>query len=149
MGNLPGEVAQNADRTCETWMSGKPIKADRAVAVLRMAGFQQGLNRDAFSMRSMRAGGVAALYRATGNIELVARTGRCKTSSISAYHRAIRDVTRRLGRLMAGWGRTYHRATRDLIPIRPKILLVRCRMTYVRIITNYVNRPRGIRHRNS
>ena len=69
----------------ESWMSGKPIKPDRAVSLLGVAVSQQCLHPSAFSIHSLRAGSATALYRATGDIGLVARIGRCGTSSISPY----------------------------------------------------------------
>ena len=100
----PSKFQRNTDRAFATWRSGKPIQADRLVAVLRLAVFKQGLNPNAFSLHSLRAGGATALYRATGNIELVARMGRWRTSSISAYLWESHEVMRGLGKLMAQGG---------------------------------------------
>ena len=117
----PSKFQRNTDRVFATWRSGKPIKADRFVAMLRMAVFKQGMNPSAFSLHSLRAGGATALYRAAGNIELVARMGRWKTSSISSYLWESHELMHGLGRLMAQGGRTLHKATRDLVCLRPNI----------------------------
>ena len=117
----PSKFQRNTDRVFAAWRSGKSIKADRIVALLRMAVFKQGMNPSAFSLHSLRAGGATALYRATGNIELVARMGRWKTSSISAYLWESHELMHGLGKLMAQGGHTLHRATRDLICLRPRV----------------------------
>ena len=115
----PSKFHRNSDCTFATWKSGKRIQQDRVVSLLRMAVFAQGLNPAAFSLHSLRAGGATALYRATGNIELVARMGRWKTSSISAYLWESHEIMRGLGRLMAQGGHTLHKATKNLIALRP------------------------------
>ena len=97
----PPKFQRNADRTFATWRSGKSIKPDMVVSMLRMAAFEQCLCPSAFSLHSMRAGGATALYRATGNVELVARMGRWGTRSISAYLWGSREVMRGLGLIMA------------------------------------------------
>ena len=63
--------------------------------------------------------GATALYRATGNIELVARMGRWGTSSISAYLLESHEIMRGLGKLMAQGSHTLRHATRDLIALMP------------------------------
>ena len=115
----PVKFQRNTDRVFASWRSGKPIKPDRALAVLRAAVFEQGMSPSAFSLHSLRAGGATALYRATGNIELVARMGRWETSSISAYLWESHEIMRGLGKLMAQGGHTLHHATRDLITLQP------------------------------
>ena len=116
----PSKFYKNIDRTFATWSSGQPMRTEHLVSVLRMAVFSQGLNPNAFSLHSLRAGGATALYRATGNIELVARMGRWETSSISAYLWESHQVMRGLGQLMATGGHTLHRATRNLVSLRPE-----------------------------
>ena len=115
----PAKFHRNNDRIFASWKSGRPIKPDSILATLRLAVFEQGMNPSAFSLHSLRAGGATALYRATGNIELVARMGRWETSSISAYLWESHEIMRGLGRLMAQGGHTLHHATRDLISLRP------------------------------
>ena len=116
----PPKFQMNREREFATWRSGTPIKPGRVVALLRMAVSEQGLNPAAFSPHSMRSGGATDLYRATENIELVARMGRRGTSSISAYLRESGEVMRGFGCIMSQGGHTLHRATRDLISLRPR-----------------------------
>ena len=70
-------------------------------------------------MHSLRAGGAAALYRAAGDVDLVARMGRWETRSISAYLRESREVARGHVRLLAQGGHTVRRATRGRISLMP------------------------------
>ena len=103
----PAKFRRNTAAVLPSWKSGTPIKPDRVVALLRSAVFKQGFNPTAFSLHSLRAGGATALYRATWNIELVARAGRWGTSSISAYLWESHEVMRGLGKLMAQGGHTH------------------------------------------
>ena len=50
------------------------------------------MNPSSYSIRSIRAGGAAALYRATKDIDLSARFGRWGSASISAYLWGIRQM---------------------------------------------------------
>ena len=69
----PAKFHRNNDRVFASWRSGRAIRPGRALSLLRMAVFDQGMNPTSFSLHSLRAGGATALYRATGNIELVDR----------------------------------------------------------------------------
>ena len=53
--------------------------------MIRMAVRLNGLNPDLYALHSLRCGGAAALYRATGDLDLVARFGRWKGNSIHGY----------------------------------------------------------------
>ena len=48
----PPEFRRNTDAVFSSWKSGKPIKADRAVAMLSLAVLKQGFNHTAFSLHS-------------------------------------------------------------------------------------------------
>ena len=72
----PANFHRGDERVFASWRSGKPINPDRVLALLRMAVFEQGLSPTALSLNSMRAVGATALYRETGNVELVAGMGR-------------------------------------------------------------------------
>ena len=116
----PSKSQWNTVRVFATWRPGQAIKPDRVASLLRMAVFAKGLYPSAVSLHALRAGGATALYRATGNIELLARMGRWKTSSISAQLWEIHEVMSGLGLIMAQWGGgTLQRAARDLISLRP------------------------------
>ena len=79
-GLSPSEFHRKTDRACAAWRSGKAIKPDWAVSLLRLAVFKKGLNQSAFSLHSLRAGGATELYRDTGNIDLAARMWRLETA---------------------------------------------------------------------
>ena len=115
----PSKFHRNNDRVFAPWKSGRPIKPDRIVALLRAAVFEQDMWHNAFSLHSLRAGGATALYRTAGNIELVARMGIWKTSSVSPYLCESHEIMRGPGRIMAQGGHTLHHATRDLVALRP------------------------------
>ena len=117
----PAKFQRSNGRIYASWKSDRPIKPDRILAMLSMALFEQGMNPSAFSLHSLRAGGATPLYRATGNIELVARMGRWRTSSISAYLWESHEIMRGLGKLMAQGGHTLHNATKNMITLRPGI----------------------------
>ena len=80
----------------------------------RAAVFKNGNSPHAFPPRPIRAGGATALYRAAGDIELVARFGRWKSKSISAYLWESREMMFALGRKMVETVHTLHSATKRL-----------------------------------
>ena len=59
----------------------------------------------------MRAGDATALYQATRDVEMVARVGRRRAKSISAYFRGSHQMLAGLGDLMVEKVHTLHRAT--------------------------------------
>ena len=60
--------------------------ADRQLALaIKRAALKNGLNPDLYSPHSLRAGGATALFRATGDIDLVARFGRWKGRIAHSY----------------------------------------------------------------
>ena len=74
----PAKFRKYTDRAFATWFSGRPISSDRVAGVLRSDVFQQGISPRAFSLHPC-ALGAAALYRDSGNAELVSRMVRWKT----------------------------------------------------------------------
>ena len=57
----PSKFQRGNDRVFASRKSGRPIKPDRVVALLRMAVFEQGMCPTAFSLHSLRSGGATAL----------------------------------------------------------------------------------------
>ena len=53
--------------------------------VIKRAAARNGLNPLLYSIHSLRAGGATALFRATGDVDLVGRFGRWKGRSIHGY----------------------------------------------------------------
>ena len=53
----PAKFERNNERVFASWRSGKPIKPDIVLSLLRMAIFEQGMCPNAFSLHSLRAGG--------------------------------------------------------------------------------------------
>ena len=52
----PDKFLRNNEMIFAHWKSGKPVKLDRVVSLLRMAVFEQGLNQAAFPLHFLRAG---------------------------------------------------------------------------------------------
>ena len=51
----PAKFHRGKERLFASWMSGKTIRPDRLVSLLRMAVFQHGMNPSAYSLHSLRA----------------------------------------------------------------------------------------------
>ena len=67
-------------------LTNNALISDRTVAlVIKRAAAANGLNPDLYSLHSLRAGGATALFRATGDLDLVGRFGRWKGRSIHSY----------------------------------------------------------------
>ena len=117
-GIAPDKCRRNTDRVCESWRPGKPIKPGRAVSLLWLALFGQGLGPSAFSSHPLREWGRRRYIarRATSNWSPVLGVGgqldiRLYTGVPPNYDGA---------RAIDGpGGHTLHRATRDLINLRP------------------------------
>ena len=106
-----------------TWRNGTAIPAAYVTATLRAAAFKQGYKSDAYSLHSLRAGGATALYRATRDIELVARFGRWRTASISSYLWESDQTMSGLRSLMLQGGHTLHLSTKGTIARTENLLL--------------------------
>ena len=103
----------NRDAVLATWRNGGNINQPHITALLRAAVSKNGSDPAKYSLHSLRAGGATALYRATQDIHLVARFGRWKSSSISAYLRESRQMMSGLIDCMVkGGGHVLHTAKR-------------------------------------
>ena len=111
---FPAKLRKHKDLPFATWKNGSPIPSTHVAATLRAAVFKNGNNPQAFSLHSLRAGGATALYRATGDIELVARFGRWKSKSISAYLWESHEMMEGLGQKMVAKFHTLRKATKRL-----------------------------------
>ena len=63
-----------------------------------------GVNPDLYALHSLRSGGATALYRATGDLDLVDRYGRWKSSSIHGYLREPHQMLLGVAELMTSEG---------------------------------------------
>ena len=89
----PAKFRKYTDRTFATWVGGKPMNGGGGVTdALLTEVSRQELNPNASALHFMRGVGDTSLYRASGNIEPVARMGRWQTSSMSAYLAYLRCV---------------------------------------------------------
>ena len=77
-------------------------------ALLRAAVFRRGSNPGSSSLHSLRSGGATALYQATKDVESVARFGRWKAKSISAYLRESHQMLAGLSDRMVSVSHTLH-----------------------------------------
>ena len=110
----PAKFRKARDAPFTTWRSGEAIPASNITAILRAAAFKQGQKSEAYSLHSLRAGGATALYRATRDIELVARFGRWRTASISSYLWESDQAMSGLSDMMIKGGHTLHLSTKGL-----------------------------------
>ena len=82
------------------WTSGKVIKRVEVQNALQRAARAVGLPPGRFMSHSLRIGGASALYRSTGEIELVKRTGRWSSSAVQRYlfdgGIALKDVANKM-----------------------------------------------------
>ena len=67
------------------WENDRLITAYQVTRFIKLAVQKNGLDPELYSLHSLRSGGATALYRATGDIELVGRFGRWKGKSIHGY----------------------------------------------------------------
>ena len=82
---LPGRFVKNTNLPFAR-LTNDVLISDRAITlVIKRAAAANGLNPDLYSLHSLRAGGATALFRATGDLDLVGRFGRCKGRSIHSY----------------------------------------------------------------
>ena len=109
----PMKFAFGLGNAFATWRNGACVACSALTALLRSA-FKRGLNHGAYSLHSIRGGGATSLYLATRDVELVARVGRWRTKSISAYLRDSHQMLDGMGNLLVANQQTPHRATKRL-----------------------------------
>ena len=67
------------------WANGQHIRREQVQEILCRAAIAVGLPSERFMTHSLRVGGASALYHAVGDIEVVKRWGRWKSSAFHAY----------------------------------------------------------------
>ena len=83
--SAPERFLEETHKTFARRVNGSLVSDMQATKMIRMAVRLNGLNPDQYALRSRRCGGATALYRATGDLDLVARFGRWKGNSIHEY----------------------------------------------------------------
>ena len=83
------------------WASGQVLKRLEIQNILQKAAKATGLPAERFQSHSLRIGGASALFQATGEIELVKRTGRWSSSAVQRYLHDSGDVLKGLSKKMA------------------------------------------------
>lgn len=83
------------------WASEHMLKRLEAQNILPKSAKALVLPADRFQSHSLRIGGASALYQATGEVELVERTGRWSRSAVQRYLHDSVDVLAGLSRKMA------------------------------------------------
>ena len=85
------------------WSSGQVLKRTQVQNVLQKAAIACGLPAGRFMTHSLRIGGASALFQATGEIELVKRTGRWSSASVQRYLHdgevALRDCAAKMAKV--------------------------------------------------
>ena len=113
------EKFNNREVVFATWRNGEAIKPPHLTTLLRSAVLKNGADPSKYSIHSLRAGGATALYRATHDIDLVARFGRWKSASISAYLWEIHQMMTGLSDCMVRGGHVLHSATNRTATKKP------------------------------
>lgn len=90
------------------WASGVTLKRLEVQNMLQKAARAVGLPADRFQSHSLRIGGASALFQATGEVELVKRTGRWTSSAVHRYLHDSGDVLKELATKMANVGQFVH-----------------------------------------
>ena len=83
------------------WASGQVLRRLEVRNILQKSARAVGLPAERFQSHSLRIGGASALYQATGEIELVKRTGRWTSSAVHRYLHDSGDVLKGLASKMA------------------------------------------------
>ena len=83
------------------WSSGPLLKRLEVQNILQKAAKSTGLPAERFQSHSLRIGGASALYQATGEVEVVKRTGRWTSSAVQRYLHDSGDVLKGLSKKMA------------------------------------------------
>ena len=82
---LPKRCSENAHWPFARLADDELITDRQVTLVIKRAAARNGLNPELYSLHSSRAGGATALFRATGDLDLVGRFGRWKGRIIHAY----------------------------------------------------------------
>ena len=90
------------------WSSGQVLKRLEVQNILQRAARAVGLPAERFQSHSLRIGGASALYQATGEIELVKRSGRWTSSAVHRYLHDSGDVFKGLAGKMAAVDQHVH-----------------------------------------
>ena len=119
----PDKFRMARDTPFATWRNGNNIPGQFIAATLRTAAFKHGYKAESYSLHSLRAGGATSLYRATRDIELVARFGRWRAASISSYIWESDQAMEGLSARMLEGGHTLHVSTKGNVARAEKLLL--------------------------
>ena len=90
------------------WATGGVLKRLEVQNILQKAAKAVGLPAERFQSHSLRIGGASALFQATGEVELVKRTGRWTSSAVHRYLHDSGDVLKGLGKKMASVDQYIH-----------------------------------------
>ena len=82
---LPTRAERNLHLPFARWENDRLISAFQVTRMIKTAVAANGFDADRYSLHSLRSGGATALYRATGDLDLVGRFGRWKGKSIHGY----------------------------------------------------------------
>ena len=90
------------------WASGAVLKRMEIQNILQKAAKAVGLPAERFQSHSLRIGGASALFQATGEVEVVKRTGRWSSGSVHRYLHDSGDVLKKLSQKMASVDQFVH-----------------------------------------
>ena len=90
------------------WSSGEVLKRLEIQNILQKAAKAVGLPAERFQSHSLRIGGASALFQATGEVEVVKRTGRWSSGAVQRYLHDGGDVLKGLSRKMANVSQFVH-----------------------------------------
>ena len=82
---LPAREQKGTHLPFARWENDVLISAFHVTFLIKTAAKANGLDPDKYTLHSLRSGGATALYRATGDLDLVGRFGRWKGKSIHGY----------------------------------------------------------------
>ena len=111
------EFKEVAPRRCEgseallplfRWASGGVLKRLEIQNILQKSAKAVGLPADRFQSHSLRIGGASALFQATGEVEVVKRTGRWSSGAVHRYLHDDGDVLKGLSKKMANVSQFVH-----------------------------------------
>ena len=90
------------------WASGGVLKRLEIQNILQKSAKAVGLPADRFQSHSLRIGGASALFQATGEVEVVKRTGRWSSGAVHRYLHDDGDVLKGLSKKMANVSQFVH-----------------------------------------
>ena len=100
------------------WANGQVLKRTQVQNILQRAAVACGLLKERFMSHSLRIGGASALFQATGEIEVVKRTGRWSSSAVQRYLRdgevALRDMASKMANVDQKLGALHVRCMQTL-----------------------------------